>query len=69
MCIALCGVLKVCVDLLLIQDFLAHTARWTPCWFNKPKFHILLHLVEHIDWFGPAALFATEAFESFNAVI
>ncbi|KIM55165.1 hypothetical protein SCLCIDRAFT_62674, partial [Scleroderma citrinum Foug A] len=43
-----------------IQDFLAHTAHWTPRWFNKPKFHILLHLVEHIDRFGPAALFATE---------
>ena len=52
-----------------IQDFLAHTARWTPRWFNKSKFHILLHLVEHVDQFGPAALFATEAFESFNAVI
>lgn len=38
-------------------------------WFNKPKFHIFLHLVEHIRRFGPAILFATEAFESFNAVI
>ncbi|KAI6028188.1 hypothetical protein EDC04DRAFT_2869143 [Pisolithus marmoratus] len=28
-----------------------------------------VHLVKHIHWFGPAALFATEAFESFNAVI
>ncbi|KAF8223248.1 hypothetical protein L208DRAFT_1317782, partial [Tricholoma matsutake] len=38
-------------------------------WFNKPKFHILLHLMEHIKCFGPAILFATEAFESFNAII
>ncbi|KIM65614.1 hypothetical protein SCLCIDRAFT_14846 [Scleroderma citrinum Foug A] len=52
-----------------IQNFLAHTAYWTPRWFNKPKFHILLHLPEHIRCFGPAALFATEGFESFNAVI
>ncbi|KAI5982794.1 hypothetical protein F5J12DRAFT_908172 [Pisolithus orientalis] len=52
-----------------IQEFLAHTACWTPFWFNKPKFHILLHLPEHIHCFGPAALFATEGFESFNAVI
>ncbi|KAL4078903.1 hypothetical protein V8B97DRAFT_2021242 [Scleroderma yunnanense] len=52
-----------------IQNFLAYTACWTPCWFNKSKFHIILHLVGHIHWFGPAALFATEAFESFNAVI
>lgn len=28
-----------------------------------------MHLIEHIRRFGPAALFATEAFESFNAVI
>lgn len=42
---------------------------WTPRWFNKPKFHIILHLVPHIRRFGPASLFATEAFESFNAVI
>ncbi|KAI5996522.1 hypothetical protein F5J12DRAFT_907093 [Pisolithus orientalis] len=52
-----------------IQEFLARTACWTPHWFNKPKFHILLHLPEHIHPFGPAALFATEGFESFNAVI
>ncbi|KAJ7886066.1 hypothetical protein B0H13DRAFT_2535282 [Mycena leptocephala] len=38
-------------------------------WFNKPKFHIILHLPAHIRRFGPAILFATEAFESFNAVI
>ncbi|KAJ3989861.1 hypothetical protein F5890DRAFT_1561385 [Lentinula detonsa] len=42
---------------------------WTPRWFNKPKFHVLLHLPEHIRRFGPAILFATETFESYNAVI
>ncbi|KAI1783686.1 hypothetical protein LXA43DRAFT_977008 [Ganoderma leucocontextum] len=52
-----------------IAYFLDCTARWTPRWFNKPKFHILLHLVEHVRRFGPAILFATEGFESFNAVI
>ncbi|KAH9948702.1 hypothetical protein B0H21DRAFT_890351 [Amylocystis lapponica] len=52
-----------------IQYFLLCAARWTTRWFNKPKFHILLHLVEHIRRFGPASLFATEAFESFNAII
>ena len=52
-----------------IDYFLDCTARWTPRWFNKPKFHILRHLVAHIRRFGPAILFATEAFESFNAVI
>ncbi|KAK7007194.1 hypothetical protein R3P38DRAFT_3325581 [Favolaschia claudopus] len=52
-----------------IDHFLACAARWTTRWFNKPKFHILLHLPSHIRRFGPAILFATEAFESFNAVI
>ncbi|KAJ7728363.1 hypothetical protein B0H16DRAFT_1331027 [Mycena metata] len=52
-----------------INHFLTCAARWTTRWFNKPKFHILLHLPEHIRRFGPASLFATEAFESFNAII
>ncbi|KIJ43281.1 hypothetical protein M422DRAFT_170181, partial [Sphaerobolus stellatus SS14] len=52
-----------------IDHFLECTAAWTPCWFNKPKFHNILHLPEHICCFGPASLFATEGFESFNAVI
>ncbi|KAG1784306.1 uncharacterized protein HD556DRAFT_1251521, partial [Suillus plorans] len=52
-----------------IDNFLACTAMWTPRWFNKSKFHIILHVVDHIRRFGPAALFATESFESFNAVI
>ncbi|KAJ7195401.1 hypothetical protein B0H12DRAFT_1299784, partial [Mycena haematopus] len=52
-----------------IDNFLLHAARWTNRWFNKPKFHIILHLPAHIRRFGPAILFATEAFESFNAII
>ncbi|KAJ7590368.1 hypothetical protein C8J56DRAFT_859767 [Mycena floridula] len=52
-----------------IEHLLECTARWTPRWFNKPKFHIILHLPAHIRRFGPAILFATETFESFNALI
>ncbi|KAI0309028.1 hypothetical protein OF83DRAFT_1072641 [Amylostereum chailletii] len=52
-----------------IDHFLEMTCRCTPRWFNKPKFHIVLHLPDHILRFGPAMLFATEGFESFNAVI
>ncbi|KAJ7483665.1 hypothetical protein FB451DRAFT_1029349, partial [Mycena latifolia] len=52
-----------------IDHFLLCAARWTSRWFNKPKFHIFLHLPAHIRRFGPAILFATEAFESFNAII
>ncbi|KAJ3718173.1 hypothetical protein C8R42DRAFT_740112, partial [Lentinula raphanica] len=52
-----------------IDRFLDSAAEWTPRWFNKPKFHILKHLPMHIRRFGPAMLYATEGFESFNAVI
>ncbi|KAI5899310.1 uncharacterized protein SCHCODRAFT_02482378 [Schizophyllum commune H4-8] len=52
-----------------IDDFLACTALWSKSWFNKPKFHLILHLPRHIRRFGPAILFATESFESYNAVI
>ncbi|KAJ7659053.1 hypothetical protein DFH06DRAFT_1326896 [Mycena polygramma] len=52
-----------------IEHFLLCAARWTNRWFNKPKFHIIVHLPAHIRRFGPAILFATEAFESFNAII
>ncbi|KAJ7110547.1 hypothetical protein C8R44DRAFT_633975 [Mycena epipterygia] len=52
-----------------IEHFLLCAARWTNRWFNKPKFHIFVHLPDHIRRFGPAILFATEAFESFNAII
>lgn len=53
----------------VIQNFLDATCALTPRWFNKPKFHIVLHLPEHVRRFGPPMLFATEGFESFNAVI
>ena len=52
-----------------ISYFLLCTIKWTPRWFNKPKFHIIRHLAFHIGRFGPAILFATESFESFNAVV
>ncbi|KAF8891533.1 hypothetical protein CPB85DRAFT_1377859 [Mucidula mucida] len=52
-----------------IQTFLLAAAQWTNRWFNKPKFHILVHLPAHIRCFGLAMLFATKAFELFNAVI
>ncbi|TFY59665.1 hypothetical protein EVJ58_g5640 [Rhodofomes roseus] len=52
-----------------VYDFLAATALWTTRWFNKPKFHLFLHLMLHIKRFGPALLCSTEGFESYNAVI
>ncbi|KAI5825258.1 hypothetical protein K523DRAFT_251457 [Schizophyllum commune Tattone D] len=52
-----------------IRYLLDCTCRFDAQWFNKPKFHMLVHLPEHIRRFGPAMLFATEGFESFNAII
>ncbi|KAH9023715.1 hypothetical protein EDB85DRAFT_1849591, partial [Lactarius pseudohatsudake] len=52
-----------------IQEFHYRIIRWTPRWFNKAKYHVILHLPIHVRRFGPAILFATESFESFNAVI
>ncbi|KAL1711382.1 hypothetical protein EV715DRAFT_215384, partial [Schizophyllum commune] len=52
-----------------IQYLLDCTCRFDAQWFSKPKFHLLLHLPEHIRRFGPAMLFATKGFESFNAIV
>lgn len=52
-----------------VMDFLAATALWTTQWFNKPKFHLFLHLLFYIRRFGPAILYATEGFESYNFLI
>lgn len=52
-----------------IDRFLEATALWNIQWFNKPKFHVILHLPRHIRRIGPAPLCATETFEAFNHVI
>ncbi|KAJ7128710.1 hypothetical protein C8R44DRAFT_558080, partial [Mycena epipterygia] len=43
-----------------VFDFLTATALWNTQWFNKPKFHLFVHLPEHIRRFGPLILYATE---------
>ena len=52
-----------------IRIFLHHTIKISARWANKPKFHMLLHLPESIERFGPPSLFATEKFESFNKIL
>ncbi|PLW28656.1 hypothetical protein PCASD_18574 [Puccinia coronata f. sp. avenae] len=52
-----------------IDIFLWHCIQMNAQWVNKPKFHMLLHLPESIPRFGPASLFATEKFESYNSVL
>lgn len=52
-----------------LNDFICAVALWNTRWFNKPKFHVVLHILLHIKRYGPAILSATESFESFNLVI
>ncbi|OAV92536.1 hypothetical protein PTTG_07907 [Puccinia triticina 1-1 BBBD Race 1] len=52
-----------------IHLFLYHVCIMNGRWANKPKFHHILHLPKSIRRYGPASLFATEKFESFNGVI
>ncbi|KAI8458273.1 hypothetical protein BY996DRAFT_4577407, partial [Phakopsora pachyrhizi] len=51
------------------QDFLLKLISASAQWVNKPKFHMLNHLSQSIARFGPASLFATEKFESYNGVV
>ncbi|KNZ51185.1 uncharacterized protein VP01_4056g1 [Puccinia sorghi] len=52
-----------------IRNFMFHIVKMSGRWANKPKFHMLSHLPDSIRRFGPANLFATEKFESYNGVI
>ncbi|EFP90030.2 uncharacterized protein PGTG_15878 [Puccinia graminis f. sp. tritici CRL 75-36-700-3] len=52
-----------------IDKFMWHITKMTCQWVNKPKLHMLLHLPESIKRFGPATLYATEKFESFNGIL
>ncbi|KAI7966088.1 hypothetical protein MJO29_001836 [Puccinia striiformis f. sp. tritici] len=52
-----------------IQHFEFHLVKMSGRWANKPKIHMIIHLEESIQRFGPASLFATEKFESFNGIV
>ena len=52
-----------------ISNFLYWIMRSSAQWTNKPKFHIIVHLPGSIRRFGPAPLFSTEKFESYNGVL
>lgn len=53
----------------VIEDFLTITAKCAPSiLISKPKFHFLVHLPAYIRRFGPAIIFSTERYESFNHV-
>ncbi|KAI8457359.1 hypothetical protein BY996DRAFT_8685347 [Phakopsora pachyrhizi] len=51
------------------QDFLLKLISTNAQWVNKPKFHMLIHLRQSIERFGPTSLFATEKYESYNGVV
>ncbi|OAV89007.1 hypothetical protein PTTG_12447 [Puccinia triticina 1-1 BBBD Race 1] len=52
-----------------IDIFMWNLINTTAQWVNKPKFHMLMHLPESIEQFGPPTTFATEKFESFNSIL
>ncbi|KAH9821040.1 hypothetical protein DFH28DRAFT_1190561 [Melampsora americana] len=54
---------------ILISRFLKNLVSLNARWVNKPKFHMLIHLQDSIQQFGPASLFATEKLQSFNGVV
>ena len=52
-----------------ITDVTDFAAKLSPSLLTlKHKFHIFLHLPSHIRRFGPALLFSTERYESFNHI-
>ncbi|KAI0366958.1 hypothetical protein BV20DRAFT_1038073 [Pilatotrama ljubarskyi] len=52
-----------------IENLLNITAQCSPSiLITKPKFHFLVHLPAYIRRFGPAILFSTERYKSFNHV-
>ncbi|KAH9813956.1 hypothetical protein DFH28DRAFT_835426, partial [Melampsora americana] len=58
--------LYLCELACLIKIFLKSIVELTAQWCNKPKFHMLIHLAESIQEFGPACLIDTENFEGYN---
>lgn len=50
----------------LIDRFLRSIIQLSAQWCNKPKFHMLIHICDAIERYGPACLFATENFEGYN---
>ncbi|KAG0145478.1 hypothetical protein CROQUDRAFT_45688 [Cronartium quercuum f. sp. fusiforme G11] len=52
-----------------VNNFLVCLIHLNVHWTNKPKFHMLIHLVKSIATFAPTPLFATELFESYNTVL
>ncbi|KAH9815040.1 hypothetical protein DFH28DRAFT_1166770 [Melampsora americana] len=50
----------------MIQQFLKSIVKMSAQWCNKPKFHMLTHLCDAIERYGPAMLFGTENFECYN---
>ncbi|KAI0755371.1 hypothetical protein C8Q80DRAFT_1266837 [Daedaleopsis nitida] len=52
-----------------IEDIIDFAAKLSPGLVTeKNKLHVLLHLPTHIELFGPALVFSTERYESFNHI-
>ncbi|KAH9807975.1 hypothetical protein DFH28DRAFT_1199728 [Melampsora americana] len=51
---------------IVVARFLSQLVALTAQWTNKPKFHMLTHLPDSVDRFGPPSLFLTEKMEAQN---
>ena len=49
---------QICVD------FVLRVCQVYPGFAQKPKVHLLLHLVQCMEWFGPTSAFNTERYAS-----
>ncbi|KAH9810626.1 hypothetical protein DFH28DRAFT_1132027 [Melampsora americana] len=53
----------------VIKTFYNQVIKNSAQWVNKPKFHMVSHLKDSIQRFGPATLFMTQKFECYNGVL
>ena len=52
----------------ICQDFVSKVCRVYPSFSQKPKVHLLLHLVQCMEWFGPTSAFNTERYAKQQSV-
>ncbi|KAL5515195.1 hypothetical protein EMCRGX_G000326 [Ephydatia muelleri] len=51
----------------LCQEFVSNVKLYMPAMLHKQKIHLILHLTECMEQFGPSSVFNAERFESLNS--
>eukprot|EP00731_Ephydatia_muelleri_P013525 Em0007g835a len=51
----------------LCQEFVSNVKQYMPAMLQKQKIHLILHLTECMEQFGPSSAFNAERFESLNS--